>query len=299
MPNSLCHAVGVGMVVAHCLKVAVLHGIFRCHSLSMVIPQHLAQQVEGLVRDELVILRVNELGPRLAGDGLRGEDVLVVGVKGEAVLVKIGVELLSAEYLGNLHKLIVVIRALEEGFAFEDHASKHAAQRPDIKRVVISLQVNQKLGTLEVAGSYAHIVLLTWVVELGQSPIDEAELAVGMVNHDVMRLHIAVHDALRVTVIEGLQDLEHVVANVEVIEALVKFAEVGITRVNKLGDDCRCLRQWITNDIKHVNDINATLERLQNFDLTSDLVLLDYSTPMNMKGYMCFVECLSSKIRKS
>ena len=127
MPGSLCHAIGVGMIIAHRLKVTVQHSVLRCDSLGMVVPQHLAQQIEGLVRDKLVILRVNELGPGLAGDGLRGEDVFVVGVKGEAVLVEIGVELLSAEYLGNLHELIIVVGALEEGFTLEDHTSKHAA----------------------------------------------------------------------------------------------------------------------------------------------------------------------------
>ena len=70
MPKSLRHAVRVGMVVTYCLKVAVLHGIFWCDSLSMVISQHLAQQVKGLVRDELVILIVNKFGPGLAGNGL-------------------------------------------------------------------------------------------------------------------------------------------------------------------------------------------------------------------------------------
>lgn len=122
------------------------------------------------------------------------------------------------------------------------------------------------------------------MVELGETPIDEAELAVGMVNHDVMRLHIPMHDTFRVAVIECLQDFEHVITNIEVIEALVKFAEVGIARVDKLSDDRRCLRQRIANDIKHVNDIDTTLERLQNFDLTSDLVLLDYSKSMKMKS---------------
>ena len=96
VPKSLLHTVWVGMVVTNCLKVAVLHGILWCHSLSMIISQHLAQQIKGLVRDKLVILLVNELRPRLAGDGLRGKDVFVVVVEGEAVLVKIGIELFSA-----------------------------------------------------------------------------------------------------------------------------------------------------------------------------------------------------------
>ena len=140
------------------------------------------------------------------------------------------------------------------------------------------MEVNKKLGTLEIAGSYAHVVLLTWVVELSEAPINEAELAVSVVNHDVMRLDIAVHDSLRMAVIKGLQDFEHVITNIKVVEALVKFAEVSITGINKLSDDCRCLRQRITNNIKHVNNVDATLESLQNFDLTSDLVLLDYSS---------------------
>ena len=158
------------------------------------------------------------------------------------------------------------------------------------------MEVNKKLGTLEVAGSYAHVVLLTWVVELGKTPINEAELAVSVVNHDVMRLDIAVHDSLRMAVIKGLQDFEHVITNIKVVEALVKFAEVSITGINKLSDDCRCLRQWIAYYIKHVNNVDATLESLQNFDLTSDLVLLDYRKPKKDKGK---VVSLSVKFEKS
>ena len=123
----MLHTIGVRMVVTNSLKVAVLHSIFWCDSFSMIIPQHLAQQVKSLIRYELIILLVNELGPGLAGDGLRREDVFVVVVEGEAVLVKIGVELFSAQYLRNLDELIVVIGTLEEWLALEDHASKHAA----------------------------------------------------------------------------------------------------------------------------------------------------------------------------
>ena len=92
------------------------------------------------------------------------------------------------------------------------------------------------------------------------------------------------HDAFRMTVIECLQDFEHVITNIKVVEALVKFAEVSITCVDEFSDDCRCLRQRITNNIKHVNNVDATLESLQNFNLTSDLVLLDYRKPKNFKG---------------
>ena len=229
------------MVVAHGLKVDVIHGVLGRHSLGVVVPEHLAEQVQSLVTHQLVVLRVDELGPRLARDRVLGQNVLVVGVQCEAILVKVSVEFLSAEHLGNLDELIVVITALEERLTLEDHTSKHAAERPDVERVVVGLEVNEQLWSLEVAGSDAHVVLLTGVVELGQTPINQAQLAVRMVNHDVVGLHITVHDALRVAIVESLEDLEHIKTNIEVVEALVKFAEVGVTRVNKFSDDGRSL----------------------------------------------------------
>ena len=84
---------------------------------------------------------------------------------------------------------------MEEWFSFEDHASEHASKGPDIERVVISLQVNEKLGSFEVTRGHADIVLLPWVVKFGQTPIDQTQLAVLVIDHNVVRLHISVHDA--------------------------------------------------------------------------------------------------------
>ena len=60
------------MVVAHGLKVSVVHGILGRHSLLVVVPEHLAQKVQGLVGHKLVVLRVNEFGPGFAGDSVAG-----------------------------------------------------------------------------------------------------------------------------------------------------------------------------------------------------------------------------------
>lgn len=43
-------------------------------------------------------------------------------------------------------------------------------------------------------------------------------LAVLVVNHDVVRLDISVHDALAVAEVQGLEQLEDVEANVEIVE---------------------------------------------------------------------------------
>ena len=79
------------------------------------------------------------------------EDIIIVRVKVDIVLFDVSHKLISPEYLSDFHKLIVVVSALEEGFLLENHASEHAAKRPDVKRVVICLEINQKFRSFEVS----------------------------------------------------------------------------------------------------------------------------------------------------
>ena len=70
---------------------------------------------------------------------------------------------------------------------------------------------NKSLADLEVSGGHPDVVLLAGVVELGEAPVDQTELPVLMVDHDVVGLHVSVHDAHAVTVVERLQELVKVV----------------------------------------------------------------------------------------
>jgi hypothetical protein len=128
------------MVVSDGFEVRVLHCVFRGHSLGVVVLQHFAQQVNGFVGDELVVLRGNELGPWLLG--VVAEDVVIVRVELHVVLLYIGEELISSQHFGNLYELVIVVFALEEWLLLKYHSSKHAAQRPYIQTVVVHLQVD-------------------------------------------------------------------------------------------------------------------------------------------------------------
>ena len=55
------------------------------------------------------------------------------------------------------------------------------------------------------------------MVELGQAPVDQPQLALLVVDHDVVGLDVPVHDALRVAEVQGLQKFKHVVAYVVVL----------------------------------------------------------------------------------
>lgn len=94
-----------------------------------------------------------------------------------------------------------------------------------------------------------------------------------MIDHNVMRLHIAVHDALAVTEVEGLEELEDVVADVEVVEPGVQGAELGV--VDVFEDERGGLALAIPHNVEQGDDVGAARQVLENLDLSLDLLLLD------------------------
>lgn len=94
-----------------------------------------------------------------------------------------------------------------------------------------------------------------------------------MINHDVVGLHIPMHNALAVTEVQRLEQLENVEANIVIGKAGVQCAEVGV--VDSLEDQTRSLALVVANNIQQSHNIGPTREVLQNLDLTLDLLLLD------------------------
>ena len=197
-------------------------------------------------------------------------------IKSELILVDVSVKLFRSQNFGDLHKLIVVVTTLEEGLPLENHTGEHASQRPNIQRVIVSLQIDEKLRSFEVARGDANVVFLTWVIKFSQTPINESQFAVGVIDHDVVRFYVSVHNALRVTEIKCLQDLEHIVANIEVVKALVKFAEISVTGIDKFSNNGWRLSERVTNNINQIDNVDSVLQGLQNFNFASDFVLLNY-----------------------
>ena len=66
---------------------------------------------------------------------------------------------------------------------------------PLIVKRITNLIVYQELGALEVSGSHPDVVFLSWMVKLCQTPIDQPQLPVLVIDHDVVRLHVAMHNA--------------------------------------------------------------------------------------------------------
>jgi len=192
----------------------------------MIVTQKLVEEIDSLIADEALVIGINEAMPGLLLEA--AEDVVVLSVELNLVLVQIVEQVIRAQDLGYLDQLVAVRVAVEEGLFAEDHGCEHRPETPHVQAVVVLLEVNQELGPLKVAGSHAHIVFCARVVEFGQTPIDKPKLSesqrplrwetgrararvayfsVLMVDHNVMRLHISVHDALAVAEVQRLQEL--------------------------------------------------------------------------------------------
>lgn len=139
--------------------------------------------------------------------------------------------------------------------------------------VVIIAKVNEELWALEVPRRDTDIILLPRMVELGQSPVDKPQRAGTLVEDNVMGLDIAVHDTVTVGVLEGLEDLEDVEADICGKESGEERLEVLV--VDVLEDEGGDFGVRVAADVKKGDDIGTAAQALENLDLALDLLLLD------------------------
>mmetsp|Transcript_72137 Transcript_72137/g.88486 ORF Transcript_72137/g.88486 Transcript_72137/m.88486 type:complete len:281 (+) Transcript_72137:214-1056(+) len=236
----------------------------------MVIHKHSVYEVKHIQTHQVLILRGDKLGPRFSG--MPAEDMVKVWVQFLVVLVQISEQAISSQHASNLDQLIIVVLAMEKGLFSKDHASKHAAQTPNIQGVIVQLQIYQKLGTLVVSRCHTNIVLSTRVVKLCKPPVDESQLPILMINHHIVRLHISVHDSLRMAIVQSLENLKDVVPNVMVRQRRVELLEVRV--VDVLKDQAWGLGLRIPHYVQELHDIRAAVKVLQNPDFTFDLLFL-------------------------
>mmetsp|Transcript_34396 Transcript_34396/g.76400 ORF Transcript_34396/g.76400 Transcript_34396/m.76400 type:complete len:237 (+) Transcript_34396:737-1447(+) len=182
------------LTLAHNVEEAVRHGLLAGQALLVVVPQQLVQEVQRLWGHQVLVLGADELGPRLAC--VVTDEGLKLRVQLDAILVQVLEKVVCSQDASNLYQLIIVVVATEEWILSENHACEHAAQAPQVQGVVVVHQIYKQFRPFVVAGGYTHIVFSGRVVELCKAPVNETQLSLLVVNHDVVRLDISVHHSL-------------------------------------------------------------------------------------------------------
>ena len=246
-------------------------GLLRRQTLLVIISEELGNEVNGFLRHKVLILSGDEFLPWLLR--MTAQDAIEVRVQLKIISIKVMEQLFGAKDLGDLHELVVVVVAVEEGLLAEDHSSEHAAQTPHVEGIVVLLQIDEELRPLKVTRGNADVVLPSGVVELRQTPVDEAELPLLVVDHHVVRLDVAVHHAVGVAVVQRLEQLEDVVPDVVVRQGRVQDLEVGVVHV--LKDEGGGLALRVADDVEELDDVGTAAHVLEDLDLALDLLLLD------------------------
>ena len=94
-----------------------------------------------------------------------------------------------------------------------------------------------------------------------------------MIDHNVMRLDVAVHDAFAVAEVQCFEQLVDVVAHVVILEFGVERSEVDVVHVFEY--ETGCLGLAVSDDIEESHDVGTAGQVLQDLDLSLDLLLLD------------------------
>lgn len=100
----------------------------------------------------------------------------------------------------------------------------------------------------------------------------QTNLALLMINHNIVGLDIAMHDTLAVAEVERLQQLEDIVADIIVGKAGVQSPEVGV--IDSLEDQAGGFALVVADDVQQCHHIRTTGQILENLDLSLNLLFL-------------------------
>ena len=160
----------------------------------MIVFQEIIQQINCFCRDKCRVAVLDKGLPWLTRGGF--DEIVIVRVQVNVVLFQIGKELVCTQDICDLHQLVIVVLAMEKGFDLEDKGAQHTAQAPQIQTVIVHLHVDQKLWALKVATGHPDIVLGSGVIKFSQTPVNQSQFLAFMVDHDIVRLDVPVHDSL-------------------------------------------------------------------------------------------------------
>lgn len=138
---------------------------------------------------------------------------------------------------------------------------------------MVFLVFNQQLRTFVIATSDAHVVFRLRLVVVRKSPVDQPQVPCFVVDHNVKRFDIAVHDAMRVCIVKCFQKFIGVQLDVKMVELMNQ--QLGLNVRDVLKYQTRCFCGLITYHVEQFYDVGAAVEGLQNFCFSENFFSAD------------------------
>lgn len=240
----------------------VLHSLSGSNPAVLVVDEHPVEEIDSIRSNSCMVVHVHE---RLEWDSfcVRNEfHKLLWHV--QAVLPHVILQVLSAHNIDDFDKLVVVVSSLEERICLEHEPGEGASDSPHVKGVVVFLVFNKEFWSLVIATCNSHVVLILWLVEIGKTPIDQAQVSVIMVNDDIERFYISMHNSMDVRVLQSFQYFVGVHPDVHIIEFARK--NLGFLVRDVLEDEGRSFADWIAQYVNQSDNIRSAVESLENLD---------------------------------
>lgn len=108
------------------------HSVLAVDSKVLVVDQHFAQEVDGFVAAQHLVVVVDEVRPRFLLELFASHQLLDVLGYFEVIFVNVFVKLFVSKHHHDSYKLVKVVFSLEESFDSENHACECATNTPNV-----------------------------------------------------------------------------------------------------------------------------------------------------------------------
>ena len=139
--------------------------------------------------------------------------------------------------------------------------------------------LNHQLWSLVVPTCHSHIILLVRKVVVSKSVIDQSKFLLLMVDNNVEWFDVSVHDSVRMSVLQCLKNLVGVESDFEISHHHDKLFRFNVRNV--LENQRWSIRCLVTHHIKQLHNVRTSVQRLQYFNLSVNLLVSDWLENLN------------------
>ena len=168
----------------------------------------------------------------------------------------------------NFDKHVMIVLSVEKWFSFQNDSSHHCPKTPNVKRVTVLHVVGKKFRAFEIPWCNSHVIILSRKVILGKSKVNELCFLSFLVNYNIERLDISMHDSSWVKTFKSKHDLVKYELSRVWIKVWVHFSERTFLIPNVFSDQYRAVWSFFKNELFKLDHMRNILKFSKNGKLS-------------------------------